>query len=182
LLATLILAGTLGLIASASVQDWARADRETTRLAPSAFTSVPAAIRQELERRGCTIPQPFDSTRPSNVISGRFTSATIADWAALCSVKQASSILVFRGGSTSSVDVVATYPDLSYLQVVGPNQAIGYSRMIAVATPASIRRHNRLDPKMPPPNHDGITDVFVEKGSTVWYWSNGHWLELLGTD
>ncbi|MBZ5557264.1 MAG: hypothetical protein LAO77_08335 [Acidobacteriia bacterium] len=181
-MAELIFVITLALVAQTSALDWAKADRETARLSPSAFTSLPAAIRGELERRGCTVPQPFNARRPGNVVSGRFTSATAADWAALCSIKQASSILVFRGGSTSSVDVLATHPDLNYLQVVGPNQAIGYSRAIGVATAASIRQHNRNDPKIPSPDHDGITDAFVEKGSTVWYWSSGHWLELSGTD
>ncbi len=180
--AKLILAATLSLIASGSPQDWEKADRATKRLPPAAFTILPAPIRQDLERRGCTIPQAFAARGASNVVSGRFISATAKDWAVLCSIKQSASILVFRGGSVSSVDELATFADSTFLQVVGPNQEIGYSRAITVATAAYIRQRNGSELKIPRLDHDGINDLFVEKGSTVWYWYGGRWWKLLGGD
>jgi hypothetical protein len=29
---------------------------------------------------------------------------------------------------------------------------------------------------------DGINNIFVEKGSLVWYWDGGRWLKLTGAD
>jgi hypothetical protein len=182
MLTRLVLIATLSLLTRGSPQDWEKADLATKRLAPATFASLPVGIRRDLETRGCTIPQPFAADRPGNVISGRFTSATKTDWAVLCSVKRVSSILVFRGGLVSSVAELASYPDSTFLQVVGPNDAIGYSRAIVVAPPGYIREHNRSDPKLPRLDHDGINDVFVEKGSSVWYWDGGRWLELSGAD
>jgi hypothetical protein len=41
---------------------WARADEQTRRLHPDAFSNLPAAIVGELQRLGCSIPQ-TDGTR-----------------------------------------------------------------------------------------------------------------------
>ena len=40
-----------------TAQDWGRADLETKRLPPSAFSNLPPDIRSDLDRRGCSIPQ-----------------------------------------------------------------------------------------------------------------------------
>jgi hypothetical protein len=177
-----VLIAALGLLATGSPQEFEKADRATKRLAPATFANLPLAIRRDLEKRGCTIPQSFTATRPSSVISGRFTSAAKTDWAILCSVNRVSSILVFRGGSVSSVAELANFPDSTFLQVAGPNSAIGYSRAIVAATADYIKEHNRGNPKLPRLAHDGINDLFVEKGSSVWYWDGGRWLELHGGD
>jgi len=182
MLIRLVLIATLGLFARGSPQDFEKADLATKRLAPAMFASLPLGIRRDLEKRGCTIPQSFAATRVENVVRGRFTSATETDWAVLCSVERVSSILVFRGGSLSSVAELARYADSTFLQVVGANGAIGYSRALGVADAKYIRAHNRNDPNLPRLNHDGINDIFVEKGSSVWYWQGGRWLELSGAD
>jgi homoserine O-acetyltransferase len=163
-------------------QDWARADLATTRLTPATFTNLPLAVRRNLKERGCTIPQSFATTRAGNVIRGRFTSAARTDWAVLCSVDRVSSILVFRGGSVLSVAELARYPDSTFLQVIGENGAVGYSRAIRVAGAKYIREHNRDDPSLPRFDHEGIDDAFVEKASSIWYWHSGSWRKLSGAD
>src|SRR4029453_7667324 len=170
------------LVSSTSGQDWEKADRETKRLPPSSFAGLPMAIRRDLERRGCTIPQPFTARRPSNVISGRFTSPSRTDWAVLCSISQVSSILVFRGGSALAAEEFARHSDSTFLQVVGSGDTVGYSRTIVTANAEYIRAHARGDVRMPRVTHEGINDLFIEKGSSVWYWSGGRWLELPGAD
>jgi hypothetical protein len=165
------------------VQDWGAADRATKRLAPSTFPAIPAAVRVDLERRGCTIPQTAGSTRPENVISGRFTSRDQVDWAVLCSVRRRSTILVFRAGSAATVAELGSSPDISFLQGLGGG-AIGFSRLIGIADAKFIQGHSQADsgPKPPPIDHEGINDIFVEKGSSVWYWYRGRWLTLAGAD
>lgn len=171
------------LVAGDGQTVWESADRATKRLAPSAFVDLPAAIRKELGRRGCTIPQPFGATRRRNAIKGHFTSARQVDWAILCSVRRTSTILVFRHGSPSDVAEIAALLDSTFLQQLSEG-TIGYSRALSVANTEFIRvqfeRHG--GPTPPPLDHDGIDDAFVEKGSSVWYWDGGRWLQLTGAD
>ena len=171
-------------LALLAVQDWDRADRETKRLPPASVVSLPNAIRADLERRGCTIPQPALATEPMNVIRGQFTRKGQVDWAVLCSLERISSILVYRGGSTKDVADIEKAGDAGFLQVIGPNDQIGFSRGITVATSKHILEHyrNHGGPKPPPLDHDGIEDAFIEKGSSVLYWYQGRWLTLQGSD
>ena len=164
--------------------DLEQADRATIRLSPSAFPELPGAVRRELERRGCVIPQAFSNRDPNNIVRGRFTSSTQKDWAVLCSRRHVSSILVFRGGSVTSVAELARWPDRNYLQNVGPGGVIGFSRELGVADPTFIREHHEWygGPKPPPLTHDGINDMFVGKASVVWYWYARRWLQLTGSD
>jgi hypothetical protein len=169
-------------IGSQGPDEWTRAEEATVRLQPSKIPGLPAEVREELERRGCTIPQPFNGGSPQNVVTGRFTSATRTDWAVLCSRDRASSILVFRGGS-AEVAEIAKARDRHYLQGVGDG-AIGFSRAIGVASPQFIREHYETygGPKPPRLDHDGIDDSFIGKASGVWYWHGGRWLRLQGAD
>jgi hypothetical protein len=171
-----------GFVAEAG-QDWTAADIATTRLKPAAFTEVPSAIRAELARRGCMVPQPHDATQRANVLSGKFTSDSQVDWAALCSRERVSVILVFRGGSTTEVAELARAPDRDYLQTVGGG-IVGFSRGLGVASATFIRGHHDPvgDAPLPRLDHDGIDDRFIGKGSVVWYWSGGRWLQLAGSD
>jgi hypothetical protein len=144
--------------------DWLRADIATVRLIPNTFPNLPVSIRADMERRGCTVPQPFGSDRPRNVIRGHFMNATRTDWAALCSRGKRSVILIFHGEAFSDVDELADTADSDYLQTV-PGARIGFSRGLAVATPAVIRRAAEAgDPKPRSIDHDGIDDAFEGKG------------------
>jgi hypothetical protein len=167
-LEVVLLASTL--LAIAPPQDPA-VGRIPRRLKPSAFPELPAAVRNELDRRGCTVPQPNDATHSANVIRGRFTSALQTDWAVLWSAGGISAILVFRGGSTATLARIAARPDSD-------------ERELGVANAAFIRQHYDWygGPKPPPLNHDGIDDIVVEKASLVLYWYRGRWLELTGSN
>lgn len=163
-------------------QDWTAADTATTRLKPAAFTEVPRAIRAEMERRGCTVPQPHGATRPANIVRGHFTSRRQVDWAALCSRERVSVILVFRGASTTVVAELPGKPDRDHLQTLSGG-VIGFSRELGIASATFIRKHNdQGDTPLPPLDHDGIDDRFIGKGSVVWYWSRGSWLEFAGSN
>lgn len=169
---------------SLAAHDWERANVATVRLKPAIFSELPATIRQDLERRGCEVPQTFSNKIPHNVIRGRFTSISEIDTAVLCSKRQISTILVFRGSSISAVTELATRPDREFLQVESAGNVVGYSRALGVAGPMYIRRHYRegKGAKLPQLNHDGINDIFIEKGSVVWFWYAGRWLQLQQDD
>jgi hypothetical protein len=160
-----------------------QADKETVRLQPKVFENLPPAIVKELKRRNCTIPQVYAGQRQGNVITGHFTAAGQVDLAVLCSRDRVSSILVFRGSSPADVAELASVPDLHYLQTVGDDK-IGYSRALSVADAEYIRVHYEAygSLKPPPLDHEGINDAFAEKGSHVWYWYDGQWMQLAGSD
>ncbi len=58
LLGLFLLASSVGN-AQFTRDDWGRADEATVRLSPSTFLTLPSSVRTELERRECTIPQPY---------------------------------------------------------------------------------------------------------------------------
>ena|SRR5713226_4246511 len=162
---------------------WARADLETRRLPPSMFRRLPTPVRADLERRGCTVPQIWADTGSANVVTGHFRTTAKTDWAVLCSVHRVSIILVYWEGRADSVAELGSTPDKSYLQGVGGGQ-IGFSRAIGSVDARYIgQRFQRYGgPEPPPLDHEGINDAFVEKASRVWYWYQGKWLELTGSD
>ena len=161
---------------------WVKAERGIVRLRPLAFPDVPQPVRDDLERRGCRIPQTPGGDRWQNVVPGRFTGPRASDWAALCSRSSASAILVYPNGMARGVLEVHRADDRAYLQQNA--DAIVFSRQISVATPAYIRvkNHPSLVPGMPRIDHDGVNDAFLGKASTVWYRAGGRWLKLLGAD
>ena len=163
--------------------EWEKANREVVRLAPSTFKQLPRELIQELERRGCTVPQVWGSRQPSNVIRGEFLKKGQSDWAVLCSVNMKSSILVFAAGAPDNPMDIADGEDLNVLQGVGAGQ-IGYSRQIVPVGEKYILDHYHAygGPKPPPIDHLGINYVFVEKGSVVLYFYQGKWLQLTGAD
>ena len=163
--------------------DFENADIETVRLSPSRFPQLSPAIRQELARRGCTIPQVWGEKTPHNVIKGSFITPDELDWAVLCSVKRTSAILVFRNGSSNRVIELAPQADIHRLQTEGSEQ-IGYSREISPAGREFIMRHYDAygGVKPPPIDHQGINDAFVGKASVVLYFYRGKWVALTGED
>ena len=162
---------------------WERAELEIERLPPDAFASLSPNVVADLNRVGCTIPQPWQTVEPTNVVYGRFTDPGRMDVAVLCSVEGVSSVRVYRGGSTTDVAMVTSEPDRRYLMDVGGGET-GFTREIGVADPAYIRDHHAAygGPQPPPLDHDGIDDGFFEAASVVWYWHDDEWLQLTGAD
>ena len=159
------------------------ANSSIVRLPPEKFPDLPRSIQVELRRRGCSIPQSFVKRPLQNVIRGTFTGAGTVDWAVLCSRGRTSTILVFRNGDQHSVAEVADRPDSDYVQGIG-GERTGFSRVIGVASPGDIRQQHRWHGGAEPPalTHAGIDDAFIEKGSVVWYWHRGKWLQLTGSN
>jgi hypothetical protein len=159
------------------------ADRQVTRLPPSAFLQVPTEIRRELKRRGCTIPQVSSSKELQNVIKGEFIGKGRADWAVLCSLNGISRILIFTNASEREPLEIASRADAGSLQS-GRGTAIEYSRAIEAVDREYILKHRRAydGPEPPAIDHQGISDSFEGKASVVHYFYAGKWLELTGAD
>jgi hypothetical protein len=181
----LALAMLLAALGTGQAQDrWDIADRETPRLSPSVFPTLPPSVRTDLDRRGCAIPQWYGDTVPHNIIQGHFRESNSIDWAVLCSVDRVSTVLVYWAGRADSVAELARGADKGYLQGIGGGRT-GFSRVIAPVDGGLIRKHYEWygGPDLPPTiDHDGINDAFAEKASSVWYWYEGKWLRLQGAD
>src|ERR1035437_7790398 len=142
------------------------------RLQPTAFPELPKNLVTELERRGCTIPQPFTNRR-ANVIRGEFAKPGQTDWAVLCSTKGFTSLLVFWNGSATSSVELAKHSD-------NPERI---DLLIRSVDRKFIMDHYRAlgGPKPPPIDHQGI-ESGGDSGSVVLYYYRGKWLTLTGAD
>jgi hypothetical protein len=174
---------TRGLSAQ-TPEAWEAAARTIRRLPPDSFPRLPLAIRAALDARGCSVPQSFTSERPHNVITGSFARAGQQDWAVLCSHHDSSSLFVFWASADARPPTeLARASDAGFLQGIGRGR-IGYSRLLAVASPAQIRGYAAAfgGPLPKVLDHDGVEDAFAEKASTVSYLEGGRWLALTGAD
>lgn len=181
----LLVAAPLVVPAGANAQDeWDRAAAAVVRLEPARFPDLPGAVRAELERLGCRVPQAFYPEEPHNVIRGNFARAGQEDWAVLCSRDGASEIRVFWGGPARCPSPIGEpSPDRGWLQGIGEGR-IGYSRLIrAVDRDFIMSMYAEFGgPKPPPIEHQGIEEYFVDKVSVVLYCHEGKWVALQGVD
>src|SRR5687767_5457645 len=102
----------------ASPEAWAQADGTTIQLDPSQFADIPRPVVIELQRRRCSIPQPFAGSRQQNVIRASFYRPRQVDWAVLCSRAGTSSILIFSNGGIGTIEELARRSDGDYLQTI----------------------------------------------------------------
>ncbi len=163
-------------LSSAVADVWRDAESKIQRLAPAAFKELPIDFVSELERRGCTIPQPHREAvyaLPRNVLSGQFAAKGQQDWAVLCSRKGTSAILIFWGGPNTCPTPINEEKDELFLQ--GLTTEIGYSRGISAVT-------RTRGPEPVVLEHHAVEDAFLGKHSGISYCDKGEWKSLVGGD
>jgi hypothetical protein len=138
----------------------------------SSFPHLPAVVAQQLDARGCMIPQTYEARAPENVISGSFEKKGSSDWAALCSVHGISTLYVFFASDLAHPIALRSQPDTLWL---GREWGEDYGSAWGIAThPARLMRpRDQAD-------HDGIEDAFVEQSRVVHYFRDGHWTKIEG--
>ena len=67
----------------------------------SSFPDLPPAVQEQLDRRGCLIPQTYEAHQPENVVHASLERPGSSDWAVLCSAQGTVSLLVFFGSGSS---------------------------------------------------------------------------------
>jgi hypothetical protein len=162
---------------------------ETRTLRPSAFPELPETIQKRLETLGCAVPQVPGEAKPQNVVQGSFARPAQTDWAVLCSRAGKSSILIFWGKPTTCSSELAIRDDSNYLQGDAEGHLV-YSRQISISNTKKILQYaqafnqdgNGKAPDYPRLDHAGIEDIFVGKGSAIYYCSQGKWQTLQGAD
>ena len=148
-------------------------------LPPSALPTLPRAFRAELERRGCTVQQ---SHRSENVISGHFAASTQVDWAALCSLRGQSTILVYWGGAAQCPRELDPAPDYQYQMRAG--ERVSFIR--SIHTTDRYQVHDEAGRPILPERfvqleHEAIEDLYEGAGSTIWSCQGGKWIAFPGS-
>jgi hypothetical protein len=147
------------------------------RLLPVAsFPALPQIIASQLRQKSCMVPQTYEARRPENVIRGAFEKQGSDDWAVLCSVDGATTLLVFFESHPEAPIVLRRQRDAEWLgaEIVGEyGSAWGLSK----ARPSQIQA-TKPGASLGAIDHDGIDDAFVERSSTIHYFHNGEWKTL----
>ena len=147
-------------------------------LRPSALPTLPRAFRVELERRGCTVQQ---SHRSENVISGHFAASGQVDWAALCSLRGQSTILVYWGGAAQCPRELRPAPDYQYQMRAG--ERVSFIRSIHTTDQYQVH-DDEGRPVIPERfvklGHEAIEDLYEGAASTIWSCQDGKWIEFPG--
>ena len=158
-------------------------DSLIVRLSPKVFRILPSNIIQYLMSKKYTIPQSWVDSLPHNIISGSFLGSSEINWSVLASKNGQSRIIVFPNDTNQSPFELNIESDIVFLQGMGRSK-MEYSRYISVAKKEFILKHNDTEnePGIQIIDHDGIDDSFAGKASGVFYFSNGKWIELYGSD
>ena len=143
----------------------------------SSFPELPPAARQELEQRGCLIPQTYQAHGPENAIHGSLERAGASDWAVLCSTRGTVSLLVFFGSRSGQEPLVlATAPETERLQINIATGTLGFNWGIDDATPQQVHEAQAgLDPRPAMPDHDALADSTVDRRTVYHFYAKGAW-------
>jgi len=142
----------------------------------SSFPDLPAAIQDQLNRRGCLIPQTYQARRPENVVHASFERNGSSDWAVLCSVRGSVSLLVFFDGSSAPPAVLATAPETERLQIHDTTGVLGFNWGIDPASPQQIHEaQSSMEHRPPRPDHDALADSVVDRRTVYHFYSKNVW-------
>lgn len=166
-----------------ALDEWQQAASAIRHVPIDSFSQVPDLVRFAFATYQCNVPQPHDASEPANLISGNFAAPDQTDWAALCTRRDSSYLMIVWGGPARCPTPAAAAAHADFLQGVGQGK-IGYSRRIGVAGMQYILAQAREygGPRPPSTNHDGIEDAFVGKASGILYCYAGQWVGLQGAD
>ena len=148
----------------------------------SSFPQLPASVQDELNRRGCLIPQTYEARGPENVVRASLEQKGSVDWAVLCSTHGTVSLLVFfAGADEAQPTTLASAPETERLQAAGGG-ALGFNWAIDAATPVHVHQAQagmRRRPAML--DHDALADSLVDEKTVYHYYSGKAWV-VVGTE
>lgn len=138
-------------------------------LEPKLIRELPAALRADLEGRGCRIPKFTKWDGPHNVIQGAFMKPGQLDWAVLCAAAEKTVILLYPAGAAEAVQPLR-------------NEDADPHRFIHVVTAFVLSKRALRDQQGEQPvanfDHDGIEDGPIGKTGRVIYFRAGEWTLL----
>jgi hypothetical protein len=142
----------------------------------SSFPALPGGVRDELERRSCSIPQTYEAHRPENVVRANLEGRGESDWAVLCAAQGSVSLLVFFDGSSQSPTELASAPETERLQAHDSSGVLGFNWGIDPASPRQVAEaQTGLIPRPPVLDHDAIADEIVDHKTIYHFYAKGAW-------
>jgi hypothetical protein len=146
----------------------------------SSFPELPSEIQESLNRRGCLIPQTYEAHHPENVVHARLERAGSSDWAVLCSVKGAVSLLVFfTSGASPSFGqpvVLESARETQRLQAHEPGGVLGFNWGIDTATPGQVHEAQAgLEHRKPWLDHDALADSTLDHRTVYHFYVKNAW-------
>jgi len=142
----------------------------------SSFPALPREVQDELNKRGCTIPQTYEAHRPENVVHANFEGRGASDWALLCAARGTVSLLVFFNGSAQPPAVLASAPETERLQAHDVSGVLGFNWGIDPATPQQVAGAQAgLTPHPPTLDHDALADTIVEHKTIYHFYAKSAW-------
>lgn len=183
----------LGLLTSLSMAHvWSNAGNRYLR--PDDFPNVPAAVREQLSRSNCLIPQDVETSAPHNIVGGEFARKGQQDWVAYCSVNGASSMIVIWGGPAKCSGDPFGLPDPVRDDSIYENADPGqwgrmpphgaFWRLSVIPKRNVIARQQKgltLPPLLSTASHDALQRSSIAGVSGV-YCTNGKWRGLWYAD
>ncbi len=142
----------------------------------SSFPDLPVSIQEQLNQRGCLIPQTYEAHEPENVVHASLERRVSSDWAVLCSAHGTVSLLVFFTSEAAPPTVLATALETERLQTHDPSGVLGFNWGIDPATPAQVHEaQSNMDPRPPRLDHDALADSVVDYKTVYHYFTRNAW-------
>jgi hypothetical protein len=152
-------------------------------LPASSFPDLPAGIQDQLNLRGCLIPQTYEAHHPENVVHASLEGSGSSDWAVLCSAQGAVSLLVFFNGGSAPPIVLASAPETERLQAHDASGVLGFNWGIDPASPEQVRDAQGGMKHHPPLlDHDALADSIVDRATVYHFYSKSVWTLLAMQD
>jgi len=145
----------------------------------SSFPGLPAAVQQQLNQRGCLIPQTYQAHGPENVVHARLEGPETSDWAVLCSVQGTVSLLVFFASAPGQPHLLATAQENERLQLHEPSPVLGFNWGIDAASPQRVHEaQSGLRQRPPWLDHDALADSLLDRHTVYHFYSGSAWTLL----
>ncbi len=142
----------------------------------SSFPELPVGIQDQLNRRGCLIPQTYEAYHPENVVHASLERAGSSDWAVLCSVEGTASLLVFFGSRGGQPIVLVSALETERLQAYDPSGVLGFNWGIDPASPEQVREAQYgMEPRPLRLDHDALADSVVDRGTVYHFYAKNVW-------
>lgn len=153
------------------------------RLPVSSFPQLPAVVQNELNRRGCMIPQTYEAHTPENVVKASLERRGASDWAVLCSAHGTVSLLVFFADGAAQPTVLASAPETERLQPHGENGMLGFDWGIDRASPEQVHEAQAGMRNRPLPlEHDALADTLIDQKTVYHYYAANAWTVVATQD
>jgi hypothetical protein len=145
-------------------------------LPASSFPNLPSAIQEQLDHRGCLIPQSYEARQPENVVHASLESSGSSDWAVLCSSQGTVSLQVFFGSGSKLPFTLASAPETEHLQTHGSSGVLGFNWAIDPASPQDVHEA-QLGMRHPPPrlDHDALADSVIDQRTDYHFYLGNAW-------